>query len=118
MSLTNSLTTQKQKEAEAAVEAAKKASDKEGIQMRVAAAFDAGSQGITLPKLPMLMVHPLYGRVASLSFSRDSSSFPHTGLDAKHILALMEAFPPVPACIAKGPQWTSWMAASYFAQQR
>jgi len=117
MSLTNSLTTQKQKEAEAAVEAAKKASDKEGIQMRVAAAFDAGSQGITLPKLPMLMVHPLYGRVASLSFSRDSSSFPHTGLDAKHILALMEAFPPVPACIAKGNQWTSWMSVSYFEQQ-
>ena len=117
MSLTNSLTTQKQKEAEAAVEAAKKASDKEGIQMRVAAAFDAGSQVITLPKLPMLMVHPLYGRVASLSFSRDSSSFPHTGLDAKHILALMEAFPPVPACIAKGNQWTSWMSVSYFEQQ-
>lgn len=112
-----SLTTQKQKEAEAAVEAAKKASDKEGIQMRIAKAFDERSQGITLPKLPMLMVHPLYGRVASLSFSRDSSSFPHTGLDAKHILALMEAFPPVPACIAKGNQWTSWMSVSYFEQQ-
>ena len=49
MSLTNSLTTQKQKEAEAAVEAAKKASDKEGIQMRVAAAFDAGSQASPCP---------------------------------------------------------------------
>ena len=117
MSLTNSLTTQKQKEAEAAAEAARKASDKEGIQMRIAKAFDERSQGLTLPKLPMLMVHPLYGRVASLSFSRDSSSFPHTGLDAKHILALMEAFPPVPACIAKGNQWTSWMSVSYFEQQ-
>ena len=117
MSLTNSLTEQKQKEAEAAAEAARKASDKEGIQMRIAKAFDERSQGITLPKLPMLMVHPLYGRVASLSFSRDSSSFPHTGLDAKHILALMEAFPPVPACIAKGNQWTSWMSVSYFEQQ-
>ena len=117
MSLTNSLTEQKQKEAEAAAEAARKASDKEGIQMRIAKAFDERSQGITLLKLPMLMVHPLYGRVASLSFSRDSSSFPHTGLDAKHILALMEAFPPVPACIAKGNQWTSWMSVSYFEQQ-
>lgn len=117
MSLTNSLTEQKQKEAEAAAEAARKASDKEGIQMRIAKAFDERSQGITLPKLPMLMVHPLYGRVASLSFSRDNSSFPHTGLDAKHILALMEAFPPVPACIAKGNQWTSWMSVSYFEQQ-
>ena len=117
MSLTNSLTEQKQKEAEAAAEAARKASDKEGIQMRIAKAFDERSQGLTLPKLPMLMVHPLYGRVASLSFSRDSSSFPHTGLDAKHILALMEAFPPVPACIAKGNQWTSWMSVSYFEQQ-
>ena len=117
MSLTNSLTEQKQKEAEAAAEEARKASDKEGIQMRIAKAFDERSQGLTLPKLPMLMVHPLYGRVASLSFSRDSSSFPHTGLDAKHILALMEAFPPVPACIAKGNQWTSWMSVSYFEQQ-
>lgn len=117
MSLTQSLTTKKTAEAEAAVKAAAEAVNKEGIQMRVAAAFDAGSQGLTLPKLPMLMVHPLYGRVASLSFSRDSSSFPHTGLDAKHILALMEAFPPVPACIAKGNQWTSWMSVSYFEQQ-
>ena len=117
MSLTNSLTEQKQKEAEAAAEAARKASDKEGIQMRIAKAFDERSQGITLPKLPMMLVHPLYGRVASLSFSRDNSSFPHTGLDAKHILALMEAFPPVPACIAKGNQWTSWMSVSYFEQQ-
>ena len=117
MNLTQSLTTKKTAEAEAAVKAAAEAVNKEGIQMRVAAAFDAGSQGITLPKLPMLMVHPLYGRVASLSFSRDSSSFPHTGLDAKHILALMEAFPPVPACIAKGNQWTSWMSVSYFEQQ-
>lgn len=117
MSLTQSLTTKKTAEAEAAVKAAAEAVNKEGIQMRVAAAFDAGSQGITLPKLPSLMVHPLYGRVASLSFSRDSSSFPHTGLDAKHILALMEAFPPVPACIAKGNQWTSWMSVSYFEQQ-
>ena len=117
MSLTNSLTEQKQKEAEAAAEAARKASDKEGIQMRIAKAFDERSQGLTLPKLPMMVVHPLYGRVASLSFSRDNSSFPHTGLDAKHILALMEAFPPVPACIAKGNQWTSWMSVSYFEQQ-
>ena len=117
MSLTQSLTTKKTAEAEAAVKAAAEAVNKEGIQMRVAAAFDAGSQGLTLPKLPMLMVHPLYGRVASLSFSRDGSSFPHTGLDAKHILALMEAFPPVPACIAKGNQWTSWMSVSYFEQQ-
>lgn len=117
MSLTQSLTTKKTAEAEAAVKAAAEAVNKEGIQMRVAAAFDAGSQGLTLPKLPMMHVHPLYGRVASLSFSRDSSSFPHTGLDAKHILALMEAFPPVPACIAKGNQWTSWMSVSYFEQQ-
>ena len=29
----------------------------------------------------------------------------------------MEAFPPVPACIAKGNQWTSWMSVSYFEQQ-
>lgn len=117
MSLTNSLTNQKQKEAEAAVEAARKASDKEGIQMRIAKAFDERSQGLTLPKLPMMIVHPLYGRVASLSFSRDSSHFPHTGLDAKHVLQLMEAFPPVPAGIAKGNQWTSWMSISYFEQQ-
>lgn len=117
MSLTNSLTEQKQKEAEAAAEAARKASDKEGIQMRIAKAFDERSQGLTLPKLPMMLVHPLYGRVASLSFSRDGSHFPHTGLAAKHVRQLLEAFPPVPACIAKGPQWKSWMAVSYFAQQ-
>lgn len=117
MSMMNKLTAQKEKEAEAAVLAAQKAADKQGIEMRIAAAFDAAIGSISLPKLPMLMVHPLYGRVASLSFSRDGSSFPHTGLDAKHILALMEAFPPVPACIAKGNQWTSWMSVGYFEQQ-
>lgn len=117
MSMMNKLTAQKEKEAEAAVLAAQKAADKQGIEMRIAAAFDAAIGSISLPELPMLMVHPLYGRVASLSFSRDGSSFPHTGLDAKHILALMEAFPPVPACIAKGNQWTSWMSVGYFEQQ-
>lgn len=91
MSLTNSLTEQKQKEAEAAAEAARNQrqgrhpdADRQGIRRTPA-------QGLTLPKLPMMLVHPLYGHVASLSFSRDSNHFPHTGLAAKHVRQLLES---------------------------
>lgn len=117
MSMMNNLTAQKQKEAEAAARAAEKAADKQGIEMRVAAAFDAAIGDIKLPKLPLMIVNALYGRVASLKFSRETGCWPHVGLNAKQILELLAAFPPVPSCIAKGVQWTSWMPVSYFEHQ-
>ena len=115
MSMMNNLTAQKQKEAEAAALAAEKAADKQGIEMRIAAAFDAAIGGIALPKLPLLVVHALYGRVASLNFS--SGNWPNSGVDVGLVMQLAEAFPPVDAALCKGTQWTSWMSTGYFRQQ-
>lgn len=119
MSLTQSLANQESQAAEAKAKAAQAALDKASKQQIIAAAFDAGIEaaGITLPKLPMLHIHTLWGVVASLSFTRETIHFPAVGLGADTVLKLMAAFPPESAGIAKGGSFTSWVPRAYFDKQ-
>lgn len=113
MNLTQTLTEQLAREEEAKLKAAAAAEVRRSVQGRLAAAFDAAQ--VQIPKLPMMHIHALYGRAASLAFS-GTGRFPCTGVTVQVALALLKAFPPLPAGIAKGT-FTSWMSKAFFDQQ-
>lgn len=85
--------------------------------MRIAKAFDERSQGLTLPKLPMMLVHPLSRPRRQPVVQPRQQPLPtyRPGCQARAPAA--GGIPAGAGLHCQGPS-VSWMAVSYFAQQR